>query len=565
MRSRTRGGASSGATTRTRRRAWRTARSVLDRLLAHPIRVIAVLATVQVGAAITFALSAPHNGWVWFQGGDQIWYSTSGWLLGDLSLPTAGVGYGWPLVLAPITWVTGSTYVEAMPLVVPLNVLVLGPAAVCCVYALATRIAGRLFGYWAMLLWVVAPYACIPLFTDRYHERYADQFLPQALGFSGLADYPSLVVLLAAAVFTARALERRGWHDPALAGILLGFAIGMKPPNALFAAGVVLAVVLARRWREALVLAVAVAPAVITLALWKHRGLGTLPLFAAHEVRVALGPDGLVGIDTGRYVKFDWHHWQDQMAQLREHFWSQRIAQWVPFAGAVAIASRRLPLAGLLGGWLAAFLVVKGANEQATIESGSFFRLLMPAWPAYLLLFAAIPLLVPTLGRRLGARVEPPPVRRLHPAPLVVAILALAALPFVAIAFAQPLDGPDRAVVQDDVGNVLLTPVDTGIATQVTARGEARELTWTVPDYGPRLFYRVIRTNEAGPDTACAPKGDTVECTLTGEVLATTREPRYVDGSPPEGVTYRIGVATNYADDPEGGDVFVLGPPVSSG
>jgi hypothetical protein len=324
--------------------------------------------------------------------------------------------------------------------------------------------------------------------------------------------------------------------------------------------------VLARRWREGLVLAVAVVPALVTLALWKHRGLGTLPLFAADEVRVALGPDGLVGgIDTGRYVKFDWGHWQDQMAQLREHFWSQRIAQWVPFAGAVAVASRRLPLAGLLAGWLAAFLVVKGANEQATIESGSFFRLLMPAWPAYLLLFAAIPLLVPTLARKLGDRVTPPRTRSLPSVPLGVAVVALAALPLVVIAFAQSLDGPDHAVVQDDVGNVLLTPVDHRIAVRVQPRAEARVLTWTVPDYGPRLFYRVLRTNEPGPDTSCTPKGDTVECTLTGQVLATTREPRYVDGSPPEGVTYRIGVATNYADDPEGGDVFVLGPPVSSG
>lgn len=552
---------------RTRRkRAGRAIGRATDRLVAHPYRVVSALAAVQVAAVTVFALSIPHNGWIWFQGGDQIWYSTSGWLLGGLDLPTAGVGFGWPLILAPITWVTGSTYVEAMPLVVGLNVLVLGPAALVCVYALATRIAGRLFGYWAALLWVVAPYACIPLFTDRYHERYAEQFLPQALGLSGLADYPSMVALLAGAVFTARAVERKGWHDPALAGLLLGFAIGLKPPNALFTAGAVLAIVIARRWREGVVLAVAVTPALVALALWKHRGLGTLPLFSLQETRVALGGDGLVaGIDAGKYLDLDWGHWQQQMAQLREHFWSQRIAQWVPFAGALAVAARRRPLAGLLAGWLAAFLVVKGAQSQASIESGSFFRLLMPAWPAYLLLFAAIPLLVPTLARRLGPRVAPPRLRPTGGIPVAVGVAALGAVPFLVIAFAGPLDGPDRAVVQDDVGNVLLTPVDTGIATRVEVRGESRVLTWTVPDYGPKVFYRVIRTNEAGSDTECGPKGDTVECSLVGAVLATTREPRYVDGSPPAGVVYRIGVAANYADDPEGGDVFVLGPPVSSG
>ncbi len=81
-----------------------------------------------------------------------------------------------------------------------------------------------------------------------------------------------------------------------------------------------------------------------------------------------------------------------------------------------AARSRRL-----LGGWLAAFLVVKGFSERATIESGSFWRLLMPAWPAYLLLFASIPLLVPTLARRLGDRVKPATSTSLAPRWIAVA------------------------------------------------------------------------------------------------------------------------------------------------
>jgi hypothetical protein len=44
--------------------------------------------------------------------------------------------------------------------------------------------------------------------------------------------------------------------------------------------------------------------------------------------------------------------------------------------------------------------------------------------------------------------------------------------------------------------------------------------------------------------------------------LATTRDRAYVDSSPEPGVTYRVGVAANWLDDPEQGDVFVLSPPV---
>ena len=107
-----------------------------------------------------------------------------------------------------------------------------------------------------------------------------------------------------------------------------------------------------------------------------------------------------VSVDVGRYVDLDWTNFRSNMAQLREFFWSARVLQWLPFAGAFAVARRSLPLAGLLAGWFAAFLLVKGTPPQSTVESGSFFRLLMPAYPAYFLLGAALPLLVPGVARR---------------------------------------------------------------------------------------------------------------------------------------------------------------------
>src|SRR5262249_54789890 len=144
---------------------------------------------------------------------------------------------------------------------------------------------------------------------------------------------------------------------------------------------------LSRRWTTAAAAGAAVVPALVSLTLWKSRGLGHVPLFSLGTEHLAAGRAQLLtvgGVDIHRDVHLDWGHWKVEMDQLREFFWSPRLVQWAPFAGVLAVARRSFPLAALLGGWLGAFLVVKGFSEFASIESGSFWRLLMPAWPAYL-------------------------------------------------------------------------------------------------------------------------------------------------------------------------------------
>ena len=51
-------------------------------------------------------------------------------------------------------------------------------------------------------------------------------------------------------------------------------------------------------------------------------------------------------------------------------------------------------------------------------------------------------------------------------------------------------------------------------------------------------------------------------CELRSETLGTTREHRYFDPNPPEDAVYRIGVAANWLDETDRGDVFALSPPV---
>ena len=95
------------------------------------------------------------------------------------------------------------------------------------------------------------------------------------------------------------------------------------------------------------------------------------------------------------------------MAGLREYFWSHRVLQWIPIAGVVAVA-RRSPLAAL----------ALGAGSAATSSSGPLSRASGSTTasssapsslrsPPTCLLFASLPLLVPTLAARLGPLARP--------------------------------------------------------------------------------------------------------------------------------------------------------------
>jgi hypothetical protein len=523
----------------------------------------------QIVLVAILALSVEHNGWVWFQGGDQIWTTTTGWVLGQRGLAPTESGYLWPAAQAPVTWATGPTYVQALPVLVLGQALILGPIAVYCVYAVAREIGGRLLGYWAALLWVIAPFAAIPLFVDRYQERWYEQFLPQAFGLTAMADFPSMVLVLAGALFVVRSLKPGRMTDAVLAGVLIGAAAGLKPPNLLVAAGALLAYAVARRWREGLACGMAIAPALLVLLLWKVRGLGHVPAFALDQARVAAGSGPLaLDLRLDRYFDLDLEHWREQMDALREFFWSQRLVQWAPFAGLVAVLRvRRGAIAALLGGWLAAFLLVKGFSPLAIVENGSFWRLMMPAWPAYLLLFASIPLLVPTLPRRLGHRVGPVTSTPVAPHWIAVAVVAAVLVPGLAIAASSPLGKPEaqKETVVQELGGNILTPVDDSVRLEVRQDGSSRRLEWTSGgSWRADVFYRVYRHDGPGDDTLCVLSGDVAwYCFLRSEPIATTRDLSFVDPNGSPSATYRIGIGTNWADDPEEGDVFAFSAPVA--
>jgi hypothetical protein len=540
--------------------AGRAIRDAAEALVEHRSAVLAGLVGLQLLLTAALALSVEHNAWLWYQGGDQIWLTSSGWLLAHLEMPWTIIGFAWPVALLPIMAIAGPGMVDAMPLTLVLNVLVLGPLATASVYVLGSRIAGRAIGLWCAALWVVAPYVAIPLFVERYHERYVEQFLPQALGLTQMADYPSMVLVLVSAALVLRSIDARSVPDAVLAGLVAGFAAGAKPANYLFLVGPALGYALARRWPECWSFALGLVPATLALAIWKWKGLGGLPLLTAGEVRAAAGTVAPpVASVFDRVDTLDWDAWKLNMSGLREYFWSGRLLQWAPLAGALVVVRRSPPAAGLLLGWMLSYVVIKGSSPVATVDSGSFFRILMPAFPAFLVLVAMVPLLVPTSMRRLGSWLDPPPVRPARRRSVALTAVVLGAIPIALVSVATTVSDPNRVVIV----NEILVPVDAdAVGLRVERSGSTQRLTWRTPTDRARVFYHVYRTPAGvATDTFCFETGAT-QCKLNSTALTRTRNTSYVDNAPLAGATYRIGVAANWEDDPEQGDVFLLSAPV---
>ena len=175
----------------------------LERWIARyePWGPVGAIVVLQWLTLVAFVLVVRRNGWLFYQGGDETFFHTDAWVLSRGHIPESEIGFGWSYLITPIAGIFGPSYISSLPALVLFQTLVLLPIAVCCVYGIAARIGGRLIGYFAALVWVLAPFASIPLWDHRYHEKFVEQFLPQAFGMTGLGDFPSMVCVLVAAYF----------------------------------------------------------------------------------------------------------------------------------------------------------------------------------------------------------------------------------------------------------------------------------------------------------------------------------------------------------------------------
>ncbi len=546
----------------------------------EPWIVLGPLVVVQWLALLALTLTVRHNSWLYYQGGDQTFYYTTGWMFSHWRMSTAEVGWGWSYLLTPIAGPAGDVVLSGLPGIILLNTLILLPIALLGMYGIGARIGGRVFGYWTAAVWIAVPYVAIPLFVERYHGKYVEQTLPQTFGLTPLADFPSMVLLIVAAYLVLRALDTRDWREAVMAGLVVGFAFTVKPSNVIFFAAPAVAFVFAQRWRQLVAFGATLLPGVLLVVLWKQRGLGTQPLFAegggGAGTLAALGIPLPLGGGIGRYVNIDWHHLQQNKDELREFFWAIRPLQWLGLAGVLALIRRGWARAALVSVWFYAFLVVKGTSDQARIEDASFFRLLMPSFPAFVLLLAAVPLLAPKLGAAIATRW---PVARANPRRLTRPIVAMAVLsvliPVILLATVRVQDGP--RTVKNDAQHTLVPVSDAFHLRGKTANGGA-SLEWRAPyDGAVGTFYVVLRSPRRFPDPTNPDKRDVKEgvscrkrvggaskdCHLFMRRLRATRGLAYVDRPPRGEWTYRIGLAANWLDDPSRGDVLLVSPPVT--
>jgi hypothetical protein len=547
--------------TRARGRSRLLARAALARLeRVRPSYVVGTLVLAEWLLTLALALTVRHNGWLYYQGGDQLWYYTTSWLMAHGHLPPTAVGYGWSVLLLPVSLVGGPNLLDAIPAIVLVNVLFLMPVAMAAMYGIGERLGGRLFGYWVLLVWLVVPFAGIRYTNAGYHQKYTEISLPQTFGLTALSDFPSMVMLAVAAYFLVRALQRFTWFDAVAAGLFAGFAIGTKPSNALFLFAATASLVVARAWRTAIAFALALAPTGVALAFWKWRGLGYLPLLHAEQtVRLALGAGAapLGAVNVSKYLYFDWSHLSTNLSSIREHFWSLRLLEWLPIAGMTALARRRLRWAILFGVWFLAYVIVKGSDPLGNIEDASLLRMLIPAIPAFVLLLAALPFLVPGVTRRLPLTSAPSALEASRGARVALAGVALltVAVPVALTVAASPTAADAGAYLTRSAGPI---PVDSHLGLRARTTHAAVELAWQpAGSSSARTFYVVVRGSGCGEAQSIA------DCSTIEEVAATTA--RSLRDHPPSRGTYlyELELSANWLDDKNLGDPYVASPPVA--
>lgn len=557
-------------------------REIFEPLRRQPGSVLALLVVAQWIAIAVFVQIVRHNGWLFYQGGDQTQFYTNAVTLSHGHIPESEIGYGWSYLLTPIAGVFGANALAALPVIMLFQVLVLGPIALAATYGIAARIGGRLIGYLAATIWVAGPFVVIPLWDHRYHAKYVEQFLPQALGLTGLGDYPSMVALLVAAYFCLRAFEAGALQDAVVGGLVTGFAIGLKPANTLFLAAPALGFLIARRIRCVLAFSAAMVPALVTLAIWKYRGLGHLPILDPPTPRVlAAGQDPLFAsqpllASLSDYLNLSWQQLKDNFAQFREFFWSPRPAEWVPVAGAIGVARRSVAAAVFLGMWFCAFFFFKGSSPLVSVEQGTFLRIFMPGFPPYWILTACLPLLWPVRGPRLARRFAPTDRFRLswRSPPVVGTAILLAAVPLLLMLAFRPLKGTAATKYFDQ--NVAV-PVDSSFVPQVSVSSRGQDLSWEPPaTRGIRVFYVVFRSPAVlkAPDPTLPPgregirclppTGGASDCRLEMTLIGRARGHSFYDPDALKGRwTYRIGIAANWVNDENLGDVMVVSKPTT--
>lgn len=276
-------------------------------------------------------------------------------------------------LLAAVVAATTEGYDLAPAWLLVLNQLILVPLAVGAAWWVGRFLGGVVMGAVLPLALVLLPPLGVLFAQAKHREVYVGEVLTRAIGIADGTSFPAAMVALVAAALVLHSLSGRGRPlAAALAGAAAGASALLEPSSALLVVGIMLAYAFAGR-----------------------------PMEAAAFVAAVAAPLILVAARTGIELEVSWDAFGVNMAGLREYYWSNRLLQWLPLAGAIGAARCSPAAALLLGGWFGAFTVAEGASRNLEIADGSFLVAFLPALPSFCLLVACIPLLIPTGPARL--------------------------------------------------------------------------------------------------------------------------------------------------------------------
>ena len=536
---------------------------MIARLRATGTLPLLVAACVlQLLVVLVIALTSTHNHLVWYSGGDATEYWTSSWSLGHGAIPQAYVGYGVPLAYAWLPLVGAVTMLAGLPAIVILQGGLLTVLGTLLVFGIGDLLYGRRYAWLAVALWIAGPLLLLWGFHNDYAPEFRDLFLaPHWYGLTNMADMPSVVAVLATTWAGLRAYERRTIEDGALTGLFLGLAIGIKPSNGFFIPALAILLIASRSVRTIVAVGVATVPALVTLALWKDKGRGFLPITSSTgpPARVAAGREPMLAF-TNSYVHFDWAHLGTMLHDLSGVFWSLRFLEFLVVAGLIGALRRSRVKGAFLGVWFAAFVLVKGSSSLTSIDAVNFYRYVEPGLPAFVFLAASVVFLVPRPVLAFSRPVHADALPRSRWV-LATAAVVLGLIPLALMA-ALPAASSAKYVRDNTLGNDA--PLSSSLAVRATVVGSTVRLNWRAADMSStNAYYVVYRSDNA--NTCAYPTEGAIECDLQMKPIAYTQRTSYLDRPGPGKHWYRIGLEANYRDRLDGSDLMLVGPVTAAG
>jgi hypothetical protein len=487
----------------------------------QPWSVLAPLVLVQWLGTAVYAYRAARLGWYLHNDPRATWTWTGGWLLGHGHLSGADAGWGWSYLLMPLTWITGGDYAAALPVLIVVQGLVLLPLGLALAYAAGSRLGGRAIGYFAAVLWALGPFLVVAQIESFGHHPVEDNLVSVALGLTGSSALPGALALLASAWLVLGALDRERIVGAEAAGIAAGLAIAIDPLNGLYLAAPCLAFLLARHWRGLAGFAAGLAPFLVAVAVWRARS-----------------PQGLDLEGIRHALHFSAPRLSYTFTWVREYFWSLRMFQWIAAAGFLALLRVSPAKAVFAGSWLLMFVLFRGSDQTVDSISGGFWTAVLPGLPAFCLLCAALPLLVPLWGPRLQTAFAAGVPWRLPLRTLGALVVLLAVVPLVWILASS---GPgSRAAF---AGDGTYVPADRALGLAASKRGARVTLSWRPSGHGREISYTVYR--DGAPTTK------------------TTYSTTFADTPPPGRHTYQVAWVAANAVDGTGGITLELSRPVA--